>query len=88
MPFVRPVTVQLIVDVVHVNEPGNEVTVYEVIDAPPVEKGADQETSTDASLLVPITPVGTPGTVAGLTAKEASDGVPAPTTFVAVTVNV
>jgi hypothetical protein len=59
-----------------------------VIDAPPIENGADQETVTDASSLVPTTPVGNPGTVAGLTAGDASDDVPVPTAFVAVTMNV
>ena len=79
---------QLVIVVVQVNEPGDEVTVYEVIDAPPVVKGADQETVTEESPLVPTTPVGNPGTVAGLTAGDASDDVPVPTAFVAVTMNV
>jgi len=82
------VTVQLVVEVVQVNEPGDEVTVYEVIDAPPVVKGADQETVTEESPLVPTTPVGTPGTVAGVIATEESEASPAPTAFVAVTENV
>jgi hypothetical protein len=88
LPLVRPVTVQLMVDVVQVNEPGDEVTVYEMIAAPPVVNGADQETVTEESSLVPMSPVGTPGTVAGETAADESDAAPAPTAFVAETLNV
>ena len=41
----RPVTVQLADEVVHWNEPGDDVTVYDEIAAPPLETGAVQETS-------------------------------------------
>jgi len=45
VPFVRPVTVQLrATAVVHVFEPGLEVTVYLVIAEPPLLDGADQLT--------------------------------------------
>ena len=88
MPFVKPVTVQLVVAVVHENEPGDEVTVYPVIALPPFEAGADHETVTEESPKTPDTPVGTPGTVAGTTAPEAVDVELVPALFVAVTVNV
>ena len=84
----RPVTVQEVVEVEQVREPGEEVTVYEVIEAPPVENGADQETTTDPPPLTPTTPVGVPGTDAGVTAADGSEPAPAPTAFEAVTVNV
>ena len=58
VPFVRPVTVQLVVAVVHVTPSGLEVTVYDV--GLPVE--ADQETSAlDGCVERAVTPVGTPG---------------------------
>ena len=41
----RPVTVHEVVAVVHWNEPGEEVTVYPVIDAPPLLAGADHDTT-------------------------------------------
>ena len=56
--------------------------------APPVENGADQETSIEESPGVPMTAVGASGTVAGVTEPEAADDEPVPTTLVAVTVNV
>jgi len=68
--------VQLVVAVVHVNEPGDDVTVYPVIEEPPELSGADHETTTDESPNTPTTPVGRPGCVAGITApaeSEASD---------------
>ena len=84
----RPVTVQLVVAVVHVNEPGEDVTVYPVTALPPFDAGADHETTTDESPNAPDTPVGTPGTVAGTTALDALDAELVPAAFVAVTVNV
>jgi len=49
VPFVRPATVQLVVEVVQVNEPGDEVTVYVVIALPPSLLGAAQETVIEES---------------------------------------
>ena len=86
MPFVRPVTVQLVVEVVQVNEPGDEVTVYPVIELPPVDVGADQDTTTCVLPNTPDTLVGAPGTVAGTTAPEYAELHPA--LFVALTMNV
>jgi len=89
VPFVRPVTVQVVVAVVQVNEPGVEVTVYELIAAPPVETGAAHDTTDDAfPAPVALTAVGAPGTVDGTTAAEADEAEPVPEAFVAVTVNV
>jgi len=88
MPFVKLGTVQLVVEVVHENEPGEDVTVYPVIAEPPVLDGADHETVTEESPNTPDTPVGAPGTVAGTTDADAEDAEPVPALFVAVTVNV
>jgi len=75
--------------VVHVNESGADVTVYELIDAPPVDTGAVHDTTDDAfAFEVPDTEVGAPDTVEGTTADEAVDAEPVPLAFVAVTVNV
>jgi hypothetical protein len=60
-----------------------------VIDAPPFELGAVQETTDWASApLVAVTPVGAPGTVEGVAEAEAVEAEPVPDAFVAVTVNV
>ena len=88
VPLVRPVTAHDVVAVVQVEPPDEAVTVYEVMGAPPVENGADQETNTEESAEAPETPVGIPGTVAGVTAPEEADDDPVPTPVVAVTVNV
>ena len=88
VPFVRPVTVQLVVAVVQVSDPGEDVTVYPVIALPPLLEGAVQETATWVDPNTPDTPVGAPGTVAGTTADDAEDAAPAPALFVAATVNV
>ena len=90
VPFVRPSTVQLRAPfVVHVFEPGEDVTVYPVTDAPPLSAGAVQDT-TDETFAVDVadTAVGAPGTVAGSAAAEAVDAVETPETFDAFTLNV
>ena len=80
---------QLVVDVVQVRPPGEDVTVYPVIELPPVDAGADQDTTDCAfALAVAETPVGAPGTVIGTTAAETLDAGPVPEEFVAVTVKV
>ena len=56
---------------------------------PPFEAGAVQETGTAALLFEEaVTPVGAPGTVAGVAEFEAVDAVPVPAALVAVTLNV
>ena len=87
VPFVRPVIVQLVVDVVQVNEPGDDVTVYAVTALPPLDDGADHDTTADESPNAPDTEVGTPGTVAGTTVDDAEEAEPVPALFVAATVN-
>jgi hypothetical protein len=88
-PFVRPVTVQVVVAVAHWNEPGDEVTLYPVIDAPPLLAGAVHDT-TDWPFAPSVadTEVGEPGGAAGTAAAEAADATEVPIAFVAVTVNV
>jgi hypothetical protein len=87
--LVRPPTVQVLAEVVQVNDPGVEVTVYPVIDAPPVDDGAVHDT-TDWPFAFDVadTPVGAPGTVDGVAAADAADAALVPTEFVAVTLNV
>ena len=90
VPFVRPSTVQLRAPfVVHVFEPGEDVTVYPVTEAPPLSAGAVQDT-TDETFAVEVaeTAVGTPGAVAGTAAAEAVEAAEVPEAFVAVTLNV
>ena len=59
-----------------------------MIARPPFEAGADQLTTADPSAGVATTPVGAPGTVAGMTAADGAEAGPVPTEFVAVTLNV
>ena len=73
----------------HVAPPGDAVTVYELIAAPPFETGAVHDTTDDAFTAdVAATPVGAPVTVDGTTADVAVEAEPVPDTFVPVTVNV
>ena len=75
----------------HVAPPGDAVTVYPVISAPPSSPGADHDTDTRPSPPTPNTDVGAPGTVTsgtGVTAADGDDAGPVPALFVAVTVNV
>jgi hypothetical protein len=89
VPFVRPVTVHDVVAVVHVNEPGEDVTVYELIEAPPLLTGEVHDTTDEAfAFEVPDTEVGAPGTVDGVTAADTAEATPVPLAFVAVTLNV
>jgi hypothetical protein len=55
---------------------------------PPSDAGAVQVTETCVLSRVGVTPVGGPGTVAGVAAADAADAGPVPTVFVAVTVKV
>jgi len=83
------VTVHEVVALVHVNEPGAEITVYELIEAPPVETGAVHDTTDDA-FAAPVAPteVGAPGTDDGTTGTDATDAALVPDAFVAVTLKV
>ena len=91
-PLVRPATVHEVEEVVHVFEPGFEVTMYEVIDAPPFEAGGVHDTTDEPDAFAEVTTVAeTPateeGTVAGTAAEDAADAPEVPAEFVAVTVN-
>ena len=88
VPLRSPTMVHVVVIEVQVAEPGDEVTVYAVMSAPPFEVGADQDTVTDVDLDTPVTDLGTEGVVAGTIAEEAAEAAPAPFLFVATTVNV
>ena len=80
---------QLVVAAVHVNEPGEEVTVYPVIVVPPVFEGAVHETTDwPFALFVADTPVGGWETPNGMIAVDADDATESPEAFVAFTVNV
>jgi hypothetical protein len=68
---------------VPVNPPGEEVTVYPVIGAPPVEEGAVKDTEAWALPALADTDVGAPGTVAGNVAIASPCGLfPTPTVVV------
>jgi hypothetical protein len=75
--------------VVQVLAPGDEVTEYPVMAAPPFDAGAVQDTF-DETLLAEeaSTVVGAPGTVDGIAPAEAAETTEVPLGFVAVTVNV
>jgi hypothetical protein len=88
VPLTRPFTVQPSVAVLQVAPPGDAVTVYPVIDLPPLLAGAVHETAAEALPGVADTDVGAPGAVAGVTAELGADGALVPAVFVAVTVNV
>jgi hypothetical protein len=70
--------------------PGDAVTVYAVIGAPPLDAGAVHDTVANALPGTAATAVGAPGAVGavGVTAVDGADAGPGPTTFVATTVNV
>jgi hypothetical protein len=68
--------------------PGLAVTVYEVMGLPPAEAGALKLTVAVSLAPFAFTPVGAPGSVAGVTLLDAVDAGPVPTAFVALTVKV
>jgi hypothetical protein len=88
VPLVRPVTVAVRTFPTVTGLPTDGVTVYPVIAEPPFEAGAVQETVANALPATAETPVGAPGTVAGVTAADAVESVELPTAFVAFTLNV
>jgi hypothetical protein len=88
VPLLSPVTTRGLLDPVAVAPPGEAVTVYPVMAAPPVLDGAVKLTDTWPSPRTPLTLVGAPGTVAGVTAEDAALAGPVPTALVAVAVNV
>jgi len=75
VPLLSPVTGVVVAPVVDaVKEPGLEVTVYPVIDAPPSETGALHVTVAWVLPAVASAFVGAPGTVAGVTELEFPPG--------------
>jgi hypothetical protein len=88
-PLVRPDTVQLVDPVVvQTKLPGDDVTVYPVTVAPPVALAVQLTSDEPLALDVPDTPVGAPGTVAGVTELEAAEALLVPIPLAADTVNV
>jgi hypothetical protein len=86
----RPVISQLVAPVVEqILLPGVETTLYAETGAPPSELGAIQViVERPDSAAVATAPVGSPGTVEGTAAFDASEAAPVPALLVAVTVNV
>ena len=80
-------TVQEVADVVQEKEPGNDVTVYEMIDEP-FEVGAIHESATEALPTTPVGAAGASGTVAGVVGVEGSEEEEEPNALEAVRVNV
>lgn len=68
--------------------PGDAVTTYEVITAPPSDEGADQDTATELFAAVPVTEVGDPGAPFGVIGVAGTDATLSPVALVAFTVNV
>jgi len=88
VPLVSPVMLAVRTLPTVTGLPTDGVTVYSVITEPPFEAGAVHDTVADALPATAETPVGTPGTVAGVTAAEAAEGRELPAEVVATTVNV
>jgi hypothetical protein len=88
VPLVRPLTTQGLVVHDAVAPPGDAVTVYPVIVPPPLFVGAVHETLAELLCAAAETPVGAPGTVAGVTELDGDDTALLPTELVAPTVKV
>jgi hypothetical protein len=88
VPLVRPDTMIGDDAPVAVNPPGDDVTVYPVIVAPPLLAGAEKLTVTNWLPRAALVIVGAPGTVLGVIDAEGLLEALDPYTFLAVTVNV
>jgi hypothetical protein len=88
VPLASPVTVIGEAGPLAVNPPGDEVTVYDVIGVPPLERGGVNVTVACALPAEATTFVGIPGNAAGVTGFEGADAGPAPKALAAVTVKV
>jgi hypothetical protein len=86
--LVNPVTTHGLPGQVAVLPAGEDVTVYEVMAAPPSLAGGVKLTLAWPSPAVAEAPVGAPGAEAGVTAVEALDSAELPWLLVACTVNV
>jgi hypothetical protein len=71
-----------------VTPPGEDVTMYPVIGAPPFDTGGVNLTTADRGPAAAVPIRGAPGAVAGVTARDGVDGAPVPAVLVAVTVKV
>jgi len=87
---VRPGTLQESAPTLQVQvlPPGDAVTTYELITAPPFDNGANQDTVTDPLPATLVTDRGAPGTVRGVTPRLGVEDDPVPMEFVATTANV
>ena len=90
VPYVKPVNVVDVPVVVAVKLSGEDVTVYKVIGDPPLEAGGVHEiVAVVPGPPVLVTPVGAPGTVAGVIEFDGPDAEPVVSPpFVEDTVNV
>ncbi|MFA6290802.1 MAG: hypothetical protein WC637_03420 [Victivallales bacterium] len=89
VPFVSPVTVIGLVFPVSVFPPTVDVTVYDVMATPPLDKGGVKKTVAWVFPLIQVTAVGAPGSDAvGAMMLEGADGSLVPRAFFAITVNV
>jgi hypothetical protein len=88
--LVRPVTTAVVAAPTEsaVNPPGDDVTVYPVIAAPPLSVGAVQDTSAWRLPAVAKTVVGAVATREGVTARDPVAAADVPMILVAVTVKV
>lgn len=73
-------------DQVQVFPPGDEVTVYFEITAPPFETGADHDTVTAPFPALAMTAVGAPGSALGTTLELAAEMLPLPNELIATAV--
>ena len=89
--MVRPRTVAVVVvpfAVSAVFAPGDEVTVYLVIAAPPLEADAVHDIFAEAFAITPVTFVGGAASVIGMTALEGADATELPAAFIATALKV
>ena len=88
MQFASPLTVIGPELPLAVAPPGDAVTVYEPIAAPPSPAGAEKLTVALPSPAAAVTPEGASGSPAGVTPLDADEAALVPIELVAVTVNV
>jgi hypothetical protein len=86
--LVKPVTTKGELDPEAVKPPGEDVTVYPVMELPPVKFGAVNATLACALPAVATRLVGEPGTVNGVIAADVAEATEFPIALVATTVKV
>ena len=87
VPSIRPGTVAIKTFPTVTSEPAEGITTYPVISEPPSDVGAYHVTVAERLPEVAYTPVGTPGSDAGVS-ETGAEGTESPTLFLATTVNV